>query len=253
MHRKRRKLADVEKADALVGVLRDAKEDHDAQGTSELADTLANRSLQLIELMAESSQLLQAHALSSSGSRSGGSSGGSGGSGGDSNNRTKRGGKRSKQDKRVDQVMLAKELEAMPDLASTEHYQELSLWTQIATLNHALFASVDAIAEDVRSAVASSKVDSTLVGNRVLANGSWGEADDDAHSGEPFRDTFISQLTADFSDDLDKLRQVRSDGLLLCGWTLLPFLPSPCLHFRPRADICSSSTSCHATAMLDYA
>jgi hypothetical protein len=208
--------------------------DHDVERTAKLAESFAARSLQLIELMTESTQLLQAHALQSIANNNSGAGAGAGGSGGGGSRRS---GKRSKQDKLVDPMLLAKELEAMPDIAGTEHYQDLSLWTHISTLNHALFAKVDTISEDVRSALAGSSGGGggggggAGAGSSSVVDGAWGQGGGaEEEDRESFRDAFMGQLTEDFSDDLDKLRHVRAAPTCCCsavGGIRCCVVPSP--------------------------
>jgi hypothetical protein len=47
----------------------------------------------------------------------------------------------------IDSVLLANELEAMPDLATSDDYQELSLWNSTAKLTHAVYTQIDVMLE----------------------------------------------------------------------------------------------------------
>lgn len=97
----------------------------------------------------------------------------------------------------------------MPDLATSDHYEELSLWTHIAGLNHALFARMETVEEDAVSAAkgangegAGAKEDATAWGD-IVTKPSAG----DRTAAQKYRDAFMAQVTTDYSNDFDKLRQ----------------------------------------------
>ena len=136
-------------------------------------------------------------------------------------------GKRRKQNNAVDPILLAKELESMPDIASSEHYQDLSLWTNISALNHGLFARLESVEEDARNGNADGDEGEGAVGADATAGGGKELAAGGAKS-ESFRDAFMAQLTQEYSDDLDRLRQVKHHQVH--GGTNSIFCVPACIH-----------------------
>ena len=100
--------------------------------------------------------------------------------------------------KPVDFALLAKQLETLPDLASSECYEEISLWSQVAGLSHAIYARLEATLASYEGGDGDGESDGEGAGD--------GDGDRGASGAGPGQG-YMEKVAGNFEEDLDKIRQ----------------------------------------------